>query len=709
MKPFRRIISIIVCLSLLLSCSFTAFGAAGSSTAVIDVDGANLTAISENLFGIFFEDINFAADGGLSSNLINNNSFEQRLAWAPDYDCRLTGWEIASGTAELSSEKTLNKNNPNTMKITNNATVLNQGYPDAEETFGIYIEKGQTYDFYFFADSTDYNGNITVSFIDADGKIYASADFTPAGEYKKYSAVITGSKTGHTKMKLEAQGNGTLYLDMFSLVSTSSFGYGEKEWKYSTLRPDLVKALDELNPSFVRFPGGCLVEGAYDWDYVYNWKNTIGSLEERVQIPNLWGYNQSMSVGYYEYFLLCEALDAQPIPVVHSGLMCQSRGLWLMDVDSPEFRQHIQDVLDLIEYANGTTDTEWGAVRAENGHPEPFGLKYIAIGNENWNAEYWDRFPYIYEAVKQEYPDINIISTSGPWADGDAFEYAWNEIDAKYTDTIVDEHYYVPPWWVYANYNRYDAYDRNGAKVFVGEYAVHRGGGEQITKNNLQVAIDEAVHVTSLIRNGDIVELASYAPLFARNGYTQWAPNLIWFNTTDVVKTPSYYVQQLYMNNTGNAVAKSTLSGNSEDIYQVVSVDTEEEIIYAAVVNVTDSSRKISLNLNGFENIYPVAQQRYLGNGLYNTANRFGAFSDFISPRVQYVRVNNGTISKSVGPHSLNIFCIAYGDNQKKPESAIDYKTGSQLEIRFFEFLEDFVVWFRETALFKWVEGLIKK
>ena len=708
MKKFKAVISIVLVISL-LTCLFTnnTVSAAGS-TAVIDVDGAGeYKPISQNLFGIFFEDINFAADGGLSSNLIRNNSFEQKLAWAPDYDCRMTGWEIPLGEAFLQQDNPMSETNKNYLHANTDCVARNYGYPDKDATYGIYLEKGVEYDFSFYARSTE-KCEISASFTNEKEKSIVSASFGVEGGFKKYSTVIKPSQTDYTILQLSIPQGADV--DFFMLVSHNSFGYGDDMWKNSTFRADLVQALKELNPAFMRFPGGCLVEGAYDWDYAYNWKYTIGPLEDRVQIPNIWGYNQSMAVGFYEYFCLCDYLDAEPLPIVHAGLMCQGRGDWKYDIDSPEMEQHIQDIMDLIEYANGSTDTYWGAIRAENGHPEPFNMKYLGVGNENWMENYWDRFDVIYNAVKREHPEITIISSAGTSADGPEHDYAWELVNEKYVDTIVDEHYYIPTWWPYVMADKYDSYSRDGAKVFVGEYAVHRSGGDQITKNNLQVAVDEAVHMINLVRNGDIVEMACYAPLFAREGYTQWAPNLIWFNSNEVVRTPSYYVQQLYMNNTGSGVIKSTLSGKTDDLFQVTSINPKTKQIYVNVVNSSGESKKININLNGFRKLDTVAEQRYIGSGLFNLANRFGILNGVVSPRYQKVAVINNKISQSIPPHSLSIFCISYdGENTYAGlGSATGYKAGSVFENIILELVANFVIWFTETDLRHAIEAFIK-
>lgn len=705
----KKGIALILSLCAVCSCVLSA----GADTGItrgrceITVDGnAPAREISDNMFGIFIEDINQAIDGGLSSDLIRNGSFEQKLSWWLDHDFRMTGWETDGGDGALETESPMNESNPSYFHANGECTLINRGYPDTGAENGISLKKGKSYDFSLRCRG---NGKITAAFKDEGGKTAFSESFEiSTDKFEKKQFIFKPAVTAVTYLTVTI-GAGC-DADFFRLVPCDSFGYGDPVWKDASLRPDIVDALRDLHPSFVRFPGGCLAEGAVSWDQAYRWKTTIGPLEEREQIPNLWGYNQSMSVGFYEYFLLCEHLGAKPVPVVHSGLMCQSRGRWVMEIGSEEFNAHIQDIMDLIEYANGDATTTWGRVRAENGHPEPFNLEYLAIGNENWMEDYWERFDVIYNAVKREHPEIRIISSSGPFPDGEYYDYAWEQINEKYTDTVVDEHYYVATWWPYVCYDRYDSFDRDGAKVFVGEYAVHRGGGEQITKNNLQVAVDEAVLITSFIRNSDIVEMACYAPLLAREGYTQWCPNLIWYNSEQVIRTPSYYVQQLYMQSIGTQSVMTEVNG-TEGMFAAASVDPAEKKIYVYVVNANSKTQDVRVNLDGFRDIDLVGEMRYLGSGLFNVANNFGMFSDFISPRYEKVTAVNGAVTKKIGPHSMNVICLSYdGENAySKPGSDSGYKAGNIIRTLFYDWLEDAVQWFTSTSLWERIQQLISK
>lgn len=711
MKTIKRILCMLLAFTMLFTAAAPKAGAVKAGFSVT-VDGSKAkTPISDRLFGIFFEDISYAADGGLSSNLIFNNSFEFSYVENQSEELKWRGWSVESGNAAIEYEHVMSDNNPSCLRVDCEAVVTNCGYADDDSDYGIFIKKDERYALSFYADMGSHKDSVKLEFINAEGEscvapgvVIMPSNVKPG--FRKYSTTFIGTRTDCAQMRITVQGESGVYLDFFSLVPQSSHGIGDSRWKYSSLRTNLYDALAQLEPAFVRFPGGCVAEGTLDWDYAYNWKKTIGPLEERVQIPNMWGYNQSMSVGFYEYFLLCEDLKALAVPVVHAGLMCQARGNTnYMPLDSDEFAQHIRDVLDLIEYANGAADTAWGGVRASNGHPEPFGLEYIAIGNENWNEEYFERFDAIYNAVKAEYPEITVITSAGPSAGGESFEYAWNLANTKYTDTVVDEHYYVQPNWLIENVRRYDSYDRAGAKVFVGEYAAHRGGGNGITKSNFQTAIAEAAYMTGLERNGDVVELASYAPLFSRLNHIQWTPNLIWFTTDRVVRTTSYYVQQLFMKNTGTQLVDTRASFTDDDGLFCVSSEDENGVLYVKVVNTTAASPMVSLNIEGYDYIGSADMLCY-GSGLYNQGNTFEN-NEFFTPRQMSAAVISGKITKEIGPYSVNVFRVSVKRGAAPAESG--YRRGTTLEVKFFELLANFVIEFKKTALFTVFEKIFLK
>lgn len=520
-------------------------------TLEVDVDQEGVE-ISPILYGAFFEDINYGADGGLYAEQIKNRSLE--------YDKSLEGWSLVtkgSGKGKLSVDdnKPLNENNQHYLELNikeagDGVGISNAGY------WGILVEEGKEYNFSMYAHANDnFNGTINVSLEDKAGAIYGQTQIKDISkdDWKKYTARIKADKSIESaKLVVTASDTGTVFMDMVSL-------FPEDTWKNreNGLRPDLVKMLDEINPSFFRFPGGCIVEGN-SLDNAYHWKETIGDLAERKVKYNLWGYYQSNGLGYHEYFQLSEDLGAEPLPILPAGLSCQARGAELEDMD--EIEHWIQDALDLIEYANGPVTSKWGAKRAANGHPEPFNLKYLGVGNENWGPEYYERYEKFHEVLKAKHPEIKLITSSGPMAFDYNYARAWDWLKTQPAD-IVDEHMYMPPEWFLDNADRYDSYDRSMPQVFVGEYAAHGAG----RRNNLEAAIAEAAFMTGLERNSDVVVMAAYAPLFNNVNGTQWAPDLIWFNKSEVFGTPSYYVQKIFSQNVGDITLPTTLSEYKEE------------------------------------------------------------------------------------------------------------------------------------------------
>ena len=532
----------------------------------------------DTLYGIFFEDINHAADGGLNPELINNRSFES--AATNTQDCGSTAkWSFeGNGTARLRNFGSMYETNPHHLHVVVDEagfSAYNEGY------MGVPAKKGETYSFYMWVKNTDYNGEFEISIVDKDGKLLTEKVVAVAGEtadngWTKYSADLMCTATENGRFKLTMNGTGVLEVDFISLMPTDTWkGNDESKWPYGGMRKDLVEALQGISPKFIRFPGGCIVEGN-GFANRYCWKDTIGPLEQRKEKYNLWfercendPYWQSYGVGYHEYFQLCEDLGAEPLPIVNCALSCQFRWAQFYTPDTDEFKREVQDALDLIEYANGDIDTEWGAKRAANGHPEPFNLKYLGIGNENWpnldaGIDFWSNFDAFYKAVKEVYPDITVVTTAGANVYDSAFTEAWERANSDYTDTYVDEHFYMHPDWFLTQAGRYDNYDRSGAKVFAGEYAAHQSGEAQTldrdgTPNTLFSAVAEAVFLTGVERNNDVVAMASYAPLFGKVGQFQWSPNLIWFDNYDVCLTPNYYVQQLFSTNYGDETLEFTM------------------------------------------------------------------------------------------------------------------------------------------------------
>lgn len=533
--------------------------ASSSRCAAADVDLTVYTdepshVISPVLYGLFFEDINFAADGGLYAELIRNRSYE--------FENSLFGWstvEQKGGQVQLEvlDEKPLNANNPHYLRLTTSGNgapvgIKNAGY------HGIVVKKGSRYLFSVYARSAnEFDGILFVRLESKSGDILGQTRIGRINaDWQKYSAMIESKADEEdAELVLLPRGNGSIDLDMVSL-------FPEDTWKRQSngLRADLVQMLADMKPSFIRFPGGCIVEGK-DLANAYRWKDTIGDPAERKLNWNRWAgwkkppeYYQSYGLGFYEFFRLCDDIGAEPLPILNCGMSCQYQDAQLVPLDQLE--PYVQDTLDLIEYANGPADSTWGAKRAAAGHPEPFHLKYLGVGNEQWGDQYFERYRIFYKAIKAKYPDIQIVTTSGPGSDGQWYDLAWGKFKSGTPADIVDEHYYRPPQWFLQNTERYDSYDRKGPKVFAGEYAAHHPD----RKNDLSAALAEAAFMTGLERNSDVVVMASYAPLFARTDSTQWAPDLIWFNKTTVYGTPSYYVQKLFSTRRGSTYLKNELN-----------------------------------------------------------------------------------------------------------------------------------------------------
>ncbi|MDD2648269.1 MAG: alpha-L-arabinofuranosidase C-terminal domain-containing protein, partial [Eubacteriales bacterium] len=433
---------------------------------------------------------------------------------------------------------------------------------------------------------------------------------------------------------LTLEGRGSVDIDMVSLLPKSAFG---ASWLSGGLRADLVEALRALSPRFIRFPGGCVAEGSYFKANAYNWKDTIGAPETRRENENTWGYMQSYGLGFDEYFRLCEELNAEPLPVVHASTLCQARGSQDAPYTETEKESHIQDVLDLIEYANGDETTAYGALRAKNGHPAPYNMKFIAIGNENWGDEYFYRYGEIRAAVKAKYPEIECVVAAGPVASGALIEHSLAVIRSRYPNDIADEHYYMDSGWFLRNTSRYDAYSRNGNSIFLGEFAAHEPAVGGRRPNNMYSAVCEAAYLTGIERNADLVKMCCYAPLFARNGFTQWTPNLIWFDARSVVKTPNYYAFMMF----SNAVGDRYIPANADlpdTVYS--SVTASDEKVYIKLVNAGNAGEDITVSL-------PLTDRRALVQTLSGKAGDQNSFDvpDRLKPAETYVELVGGKIT----------------------------------------------------------------
>ncbi len=517
----------------------------------VDCDKPTVT-LGPHLYGLFFEDINYAADGGLYAELVQNRSFEYHSLEKTHRGSRFHpayAWKIVErqgGRAEMGvvNVKPLNQNNRNYLRLKVGPSgvvgVSNSGYD------GIHLDEGAGYDVSLYARTEDWTGDsaLTVT-LESEGQSCGSVVFRgPDATWKKLEGVITATKTTEkANLVVTTTGQGTLSLDMISLFPQNTF-----KGRKNGMRKDLAHALKELNPKFLRFPGGCITHG-WGLDNIYRWKDSVGDVAQRKPNWNLWGYHQTYGLGYFEYFQLCEDLDAAPLPVVPVGLSCGFRAREFVPID--QLQPHIQDALDLIEFANGPVTSKWGAVRAEMGHPEPFELQFICLGNEEEDTPGMrQRFPLFARAIRKAYPDIKVIGTSGL---GDRIPlYDLMTREKVYSS---DEHYYMSPGWFLRNDTRFDEFNRSLPKIFVGEYAAHDSGRE----NTLYSALSEAAFLTGVERNADMVDMTCYAPLFGREGYCQWNPDLIYFDKRRVVRTTNYYVQQLFAANKGDVYLNNSV------------------------------------------------------------------------------------------------------------------------------------------------------
>jgi alpha-L-arabinofuranosidase len=485
---------------------------------------------------------------------------------------------------------------------------------------GMTIREGEKYNLSLFARQlTDDNISLTVSIQTPKGKILAEEKLsTASGEWKKYSASLVSTESSDSaSLVIMATSKGKLALDVISL-------FPERTFKNRTngLRPDLAQALADMKPRFIRFPGGCLVHGD-GLGNMYRWKQTIGPVEQRIEQKNLWGYHQTAGLGYFEYFQFCEDIGAKPLPVLPAAVSCQnSGGTWRIGgtgqraLPMEEMADYIQEVLDLIEWANGPVTSVWGSKRAAAGHPEPFKLQYIGIGNEDKiTPEFEARFKMIYEAVKSKHPEITLIGTSGPFPDGDDFDRGWNYASALQVP-VVDEHYYKEPKWMMSNLARYDAYERSKPKVYLGEYASWG--------NKLNNAIVEAAYMIGLERNGDVVHMASYAPLLAKRNHTQWKTDMIFFDNTSLVLTPNYHVQRMFSVNQGNLYFENVVVKDAADTTLAASCvqDSMSGDVILKLVNAGDVPKTVKVNLSAFRKIVAAAEKEEL-TGAAEAENTF--------------------------------------------------------------------------------------
>jgi alpha-L-arabinofuranosidase len=600
MRDYKRLF--VILLSVLFICPL--FAQINEMVIKTNKPGAE---IQSTMYGLFFEDINYAADGGLYAELVKNRSFE-----FPD---RFMGWK-PFGKVSVRNDGPFEKN-PHYVRLEYAGHPHKHTGLDNEGYFGIGVKQDEEYRFSVWARTMDNakNAKIRVELVDVSSndeqQAFASQELIiDSSEWKKYSVILKPNKTfAKSVLRIFLTSRDGVDLEQVYIFTVDTWKGHE-----NGLRKDLAQALYDMHPGVFRFPGGCIVEGT-DLATRYNWKNSVGPVENRPLNENRWQYTfthrfypdyyQSYGLGFYEYFLLCEEIGAEPLPVVSCGLACQFQN------DDPkahvpvsELGSYIQDALDLIEFANGDVTTTWGKLRAEMGHLAPFNLKFIGIGNEQWGPEYPERLEPFVKAIRKAYPDIKIIGSSGPSSEGEQFEYLWPEMKRINVD-LVDEHFYRPESWFLKQGSRYDNYDRKGPKVFAGEYACH---GEGKKWNHFYASLLEAAFMTGMERNADVVHMATYAPLFAHAEGWQWRPDMIWFDNLRSVKTVSYYVQQLYSLNKGTHVLPLTMNNRpvagadgQNGLFASAVWDKDQQQIIVKIVNTSDKAQPVKLNFNGLK------------------------------------------------------------------------------------------------------------
>ncbi|MGI5847174.1 MAG: alpha-L-arabinofuranosidase C-terminal domain-containing protein [Candidatus Cryptobacteroides sp.] len=623
--------------------------------------------VSSTMYGIFFEDINFAADGGLYAEMVKNRSFE--------FPNPLQGWR-AAGQFEIRNDGPFERN-PRYVRLKYSGHSEKYTALENDGFFGMGVKGGESYRFSVWARTPQGGaGHLSVELCNLDSNEEKQAFVSDkiavnSTEWRKYQVILKPEKTyNHSTLRIFLDGDVTVDVEHVSLFPVDTWKEHE-----NGLRKDLVQALYDLHPGIFRFPGGCIVEGA-TLDTRYNWKNSIGPVENRPLNENRWestfrhrffsDYHQTYGLGFYEFFQLCEELGAEPLPVVSCGLACQFQNHDL-SAHQPldEIDSFVQDALDLIEFANGPADSKWGKVRADMGHPAPFNMKYLAVGNEQWGEIYVDYLKPFVKALRARYPEIQIIGTSGPNSEGEQFDFLWPKMKEVGVD-LVDEHYYRPEKWFLSQADRYDRYDRKGPMVFAGEYACHGAGKKW---NHFEASLYEAAAMTGFERNADIVRMATYAPLFAHYEGWQWRPDLIWFDNFTTVRTASYYIQQLYSRYKGTDVLELTMNGKhligaegQNGLYGTAVYDAKSNQVYVKIVNVGDQPQQLNLSLvKAFKKDAP----RYLGS-VFLHCDEMDAENTRENPRLivpQYsfdTQAPGESVRLAITPKTFSVYIFGY-------------------------------------------------
>jgi len=612
--------------------------------------------IQKTMYGIFFEDINYGADGGLYAELIKNRSFE--------FPQSLLGW-TTFGNVEVRTDEAPFPNNPHYVRLSYPGHDEKQTGLDNEGFFGVGVKQNAEYRFSVWARLPQENtsGSVRIELIDPESNVFSTQKLTiDSKEWKKYQVVLKAGKTeAKARLRIFLTSKNAVDMDHVSLFPVDTW-----KGRENGLRKDLAQALSDLHPGVFRFPGGCIVEGT-DLQTRYQWKNSVGPVENRKLNENRWEYTfpnrffpdyfQSYGMGFFELFQLSEEIGAEPLPVISCGLSCQFQNKDdKAHVAVNNLDPYIQDALDLIEFANGDVNSKWGKLRSDMGHPASFNLKMIAVGNEQWGKFYPERLEPFVKAIRSKYPAIKIIGSAGPSPDGKDFEFGWSEMKRLKAD-LVDEHYYKDPQWFLANAKRYDNYDRKGPKVFAGEYACH----PQNRKNNFESALCEAAFMTGFERNADVVYQCTYAPLFAHVEGWQWKPDLIWFDNLRSVKSPNYYVQQLYGMHVGTNVLptvenKLPLAGQ-DGIFASSALDKNKNEIILKVANTSKESRKVVYTITGLKASERKGTQTIFVSSDMDAENTLDK-PDNVIPTEKEIRISGNKLEVDLAPQSFNLYTI---------------------------------------------------
>lgn len=726
----KKVISVLLSIIFVFAFASPVFAKANSTLNISKGDiGAE---ISPTLYGVSIDDASFGVDGGLSSNMVNNNSFEYKDN--PEY-----AWEFNGVSPVVSSQNPINQNNPTyeTITVESSGKMLNKGYTKlfdgkgnysskVAEKSGMSFKKGTTYYFSCYLLNVDFQGKIGV-FLDSKSNnadpVQLNINNTNKNSWTKVSVKVKSTATENGGLGISFNGTGSICFDYVTLVADDSYGLGDGEWKYASLRTDMFDALKNLKPSFLKFPGDCTAEN----NDGYNWKDTIGEPALRRQSVSVYnnsskGYfaNNSNMLGYHEYFQLARDLNAVPVAVVGAGIACQTNGeyeaysqaldktymtdeqweaylinecgfkksevkarteyinsLGVKSVDdfnkyvnsialtpgTDDFINYAQDVLDLIEYANAdSTAGYWASLRSANGSEQPFNLKYLQIGGDNYGETYWRNFDALKKIINEKYPDIVVIASTGYSSDGEDFDTAWNKINSSYSSGLANEKIVdSKDNTLSQNVTRYDSYNQSGAGVILDEYRSSAyTKGNDVKNNNMFNASQEASFITGLEKNSSVVKMASYSPTFSKIGANTKNQSLVWFDGNDLAYTPSYYTQLIFANNVGKNYVNSTFNSDSDGVFQSVTVDETSRTLYIKLVNTSGNHEKISVNLSGFDEVSAVSQQS-VGSDFKSAFNSIK--KQTVAPRQTELEFEDGTFEAELAPYSATVIRVGYEQN----------------------------------------------